>query len=124
MFFAVMAAGMGINFHHQDVMMQHIAVNCSVKADNTVNYSLVDARQQFISESENGMPNICEKNNFSCRIVSVVVRLLPTTVLFKELHAKHILKNKFFIREAVADICFSLKQQDGFYTYGVGYLRI
>ncbi|MCL2132499.1 MAG: hypothetical protein FWH36_08665 [Lentimicrobiaceae bacterium] len=112
---------MGGNIRRGDGIVADLAADCA--AECSKNTDIVSA-QQFISEPDNGMQNICEKPTFACRIISVAVRLLPTTVMFKELHTKHILKNKILIRETVADICFSRKQQDGFYTYGVGYLRI
>ena len=112
----------GGNIYRIDGIVTNTATNNFVAACNeNIDYTPV---QQFICESDNGMPAICEKNNFSCRVISVVVRKLPVNTLFKVIHTKHIIKNKFFIRKAVVNSYFSRKQHDGYYTYILGYLRI
>jgi hypothetical protein len=84
--------------------------------------SFIDDSQHYISESSQWFPNTWEKPAFSFHIVSVV-RQLPDNISFKELHIKHTVKNKLFLRNIVFHICHSLKLYNRYYILGIGKLR-
>ena len=109
----------GGNIYRFDIVEAHSTLNCSQQHDEVA----AKEHQHFISESGNWLSNTDGKNNISCRIITAV-RQLPTNTPFKELYTKQIIKSKLITRETVFNSCFSQRQQNGFYTHGIGYLRI
>ena len=108
------------NFCQQRGIIQNIATDSSVEIDN-VTHTDVDTHQQFISEANRRLFDIGENSTNSYNIISSV-RLLPTNT--NTLYIKHIVKNQFSICKVILSICCSQKLHNGYYTYGLGNLRI
>jgi len=113
----------GINILQGDVYAVHEADNFSIKTNNDVIHTSVESHQHFISEENNGLFNSYEKTNSLYNIVSVG-RSLPVNLLFKEIHAKQIIKNNLSVCKKKSNSYHSRKLHDGYYTCGLGNLRI
>jgi hypothetical protein len=112
---------MGGNIHQGSGFAAKITTNCTAECDKN-SQTPADEQQQFVSKANNEIHNTGKENNFSYRTLTVV-RLLPSNALFKELHTRHILKNKFVVRKAVSSVFLSQKLREGYYIYGLCCMR-
>lgn len=95
--------------------------NIEIEEDTTP--TDVDTYHHSIAPATTDYFNFGEKSDGFCRIISTV-RQLPTNTLFKIFWIKHIIKNQFSIREVIVNNFYSQKLCNGYYTHGLGNLRI
>ena len=111
------------SFSHTQTICGVPVFHANIEIEEDTTPTDVDTHHQSIAPATSDFVNFGEKTDGFCRIISTV-RQLPTNTLFKIFWIKHIIKNQFSIREVIVNNFYSQKLCNGYYTHGLGNLRI